>query len=349
MPGWSLSPFARRIFLAAAIATAFVVLLLAFRQAGRVLLMGFGSILLAVFLNGIARVLGRRTPLPYTAAVALVAFGLVLFLAGAGLLAWPSLSGEMDQLSTRIPETLTSLRERLSSSDLGQQVLDRIESGSSGSGGGGLFGNLATQFGSVLGGLANVFFFLVVGLYLALDPGLYRGGLGHLLPLRYRSSLTELLAAEGHALRWWLVGRISSMAIVGVLIYVGLLLIGMPLAFLLAFLAALLSFIPNLGPILAAVPALLVALMEGPQMVLYVLLLYVAAETLESYFITPLIQLRVVSLPPALLLVFQIFMGTLFGVLGIFLAGPLLVVAMVFVQLVYVRGYLGGQVTVLGE
>lgn len=131
------------------------------------------------------------------------------------------------------------------------------------------------------------------------------------------------------------------MAVIGVLTTLGLWLLGVPLALTLGILAALLEFIPNFGPILSAVPAVLLALMESPRLALWVILLYLGIQAAESYLITPLVQRRLASLPPVLVIVSQILGGVLFGFLGFALATPLLAFALVLVKRLYIEDRLG--------
>jgi predicted PurR-regulated permease PerM len=142
------------------------------------------------------------------------------------------------------------------------------------------------------------------------------------------------MAEVRQKLYWWLLGRLLSMAVVGVATGLGLWLLGMPMVLSLALLAALLVFIPNLGPILSAIPALLVSLPEG--MFWSVLALYLLVQAVESNVITPLVDRESVKLPPALLLSAQIIMGLIAGVLGLILAAPLTVLAMVVIKRLYV-------------
>jgi predicted PurR-regulated permease PerM len=151
------------------------------------------------------------------------------------------------------------------------------------------------------------------------------------------------------ALRWWMMGRLASMAAVGLLTALGMWLIGMPAPMALGMLVALLSFVPNIGPIVAALPGLLLALPQGPAMVMGALGVYVVTQIIESNLITPVIEQYVVSVPPGVLIVTQIVMGTLTGVWGMIVATPLLVVVMVLVQQLYVRQLLRKPIEVTGS
>lgn len=212
-----------------------------------------------------------------------------------------------------------------------------------------LLGQLTNVFSTAMGAVANVVIVVMMGFYLALQPSLYANGMVKLLPPKHRQRGHEVTAALGHALRWWLIGRVASMIVVGVLTSLGLMMIDMPLVLALGFIAALLSFIPFVGPILSVIPAILIGLVEGPTTALYVILVYAAVQFLESNFITPMIQQNAVDMPPAALLIAQLMMGALFGLLGLLLATPLAVVAIVLTQMLYLQDVLGDQIEVLGQ
>jgi predicted PurR-regulated permease PerM len=116
------------------------------------------------------------------------------------------------------------------------------------------------------------------------------------------------------------------MAVLGTLVGIGLYLLSVPIALTLGIMTGVLSFIPILGGILAAIPSILVALTQGNDVLLKVVLLYVGAQVLESNLLTPLVQQRAVSLPPVLALMSQLLLGALAGALGLALAVPLAVV-----------------------
>ena len=166
------------------------------------------------------------------------------------------------------------------------------------------------SFASVVAALLIVLF---LGIYFALDYDKYVGGCVRLAPVTRRERLREVLGEVHQTLRWWLLGKVVAMLIVGVLTSVGLVALGVPLAAALGVIAALLTFVPNFGPVISAVPAVLLGFVQSPTTALYVVILYLAIQTVESYLITPLIQQRTVSLPPGLTISAQIGMGILFG------------------------------------
>jgi predicted PurR-regulated permease PerM len=141
----------------------------------------------------------------------------------------------------------------------------------------------------------------------------------------------------GHTLTKWLKGQLFAMLLVAVLTLVGLLIMGVPMALVLALIAGVLNFIPNFGPLIAMIPAVGVGLLQGPTTALMVAGLYILVQVLESNVITPQIQKRLIEIPPALIIISQLFMGVLTGGWGLVLATPLIAIVMVVVQELWVK------------
>lgn len=344
-------PFTRRTLKAVGIVSAVVLGALLLWNAIDIFLLVFAAILVAVFIYSLGSFINEHTPLPYQWAVAVVVLALV-GLVGLGAWLWaPRIISEATLLINALPQTIAHLRQRLSAYPWGQMLLDQIPPVNQIlSARTGMLPRMTTIFSTVLGAFTALVFVLFAGLYLAIDPQLYEKGLVRLVPVSKRDHARHILHVLGYTLRWWLVGRLSSMLIIGVLTTVGLWLLGMPLALVLGVLAGLLEYIPNFGPILAAIPALLIALTQGSQQVLYVLGLYLVVQAIESYVITPLILKHAVSLPPVLTLSVLVLFGVLFGFLGLLLATPLAAVLLVLVQILYVQDTLGDEsVEVLGD
>jgi predicted PurR-regulated permease PerM len=199
-------------------------------------------------------------------------------------------------------------------------------------------GRFALSLGN---GIADTLLVVVGGIYLAAQPNLYRTGLIKLIPARSRGLAATALEESGATLGLWLKGRLISMAVVAGLTAIGLWLIGLPSWLSLALLSGLLEFIPFIGPIIAAVPAILLALAASPQAALWAALLYLIVQQIEGNIVEPLVQQRAVTIPPALLLFALVAAGLLFGIAGIILGAPLTVVLYVFVKHLYVREALG--------
>lgn len=189
----------------------------------------------------------------------------------------------------------------------------------------------------------------VVTIYVALNPDVYRRGILWMIPVEHEAVATQTMSRMCVTLRWWMLGRLASMFAVGLLTSLGMWLIGMPAPLALGAMAGLLSFVPNIGPIVAAVPGLLIAVPAGPWMFLAALGVYVVAQIIESNLITPLVAQYTVTTPPAVLLFAQVIMGVLAGAWGVLIATPLLVVMMVLIQQLYVREYIKKPIKVIGS
>ena len=333
-----------RAFAAAAAGLSLVVVAVIVWAALDLLLLVFAGILVAQLLFGLSDGLRRGTGLPRGWALAAVCVALAGLLTLGGALLAPAIADQARTLAESLPHSLEAARasvratragawlgEAIPASDDLTDMLQRALSGT------GVVRRVTGLFTSALGALASAVLVGFLGLFLAARPRTYTGGLVRLLRPERRGRAREVLSRIGTTLRWWLLGMALSMTLVGTLSALGLWLLGIPLALTLGLIAALLAFIPNFGPVAAVIPAALVALSKSPTSALYVVLLYLAIQTVESYAITPLVQQRALSLPPALLLATQVVVGGLLGALGLALATPMLAVAVVLIQSLYIE------------
>ncbi|HEX8644082.1 MAG TPA: AI-2E family transporter [Allosphingosinicella sp.] len=311
-----------------------------------VLILVFGAVLVAVILSLVAHPLRSRLRLPDWAAL------LVAVLAVAGLLAFAfwlfgaETARQASTLREAIPEAWAVLQRRLEPLGLAEPLRQGIAGAQ---GGGGVLSNVGRFVLSVGGGIADTLLVIVGGIYLAAQPRLYRSGLLKLFPAGSRARMEQALDDCWKALRLWLAGRLVSMVFIGLLTGTGLWLLGIPGALALGIVAFILEFVPFVGPIIAAVPAILLALAHDPVKALWVALLYLAIQQLEGNVIEPIVQQRAVDLPPALLL-FAIVAGAwVFGPPGVIFAAPLTVVLFVLVKRLYVRDALRTETAMPGE
>lgn len=335
--------FARIVSLAATLGALILIVWLAL-AVHDVLLLAMLAGLFAVMLDGGVRALCARVAMPRWSALLLLWLALAMVVTGGSLVLAPRVMADMEAMGERIPEALMQIDKAAESTYWGRRAVDELstlqESGALQQTAQRFFG----FFSSVLGLLTSFLLMVVLGMFMAGQPQVYVTGSLRLLPPGWRARAGDVAEAAGRALRLWLLGRFASMVVVFVLTWTGLLLLGLPLAFLLALIAGVLSFVPTFGPLASAVPAVLVGLSTGPQQALWVALLYLVIQLLESYLITPFIQRRAVRLPPAVLLLFQLVMGVLAGVLGLLLATPILVVLTVLGGMLYVEDTLGEAV-----
>ena len=144
--------------------------------------------------------------------------------------------------------------------------------------------------------------------------------------------MREILGEIYKSVQRWFLGQLAYMAIIGSLFTVAWFAIGIPFALLLGILSGLLTFIPVLGPLISIIPPILLALVDDPIKALWVILLYLAIQAIESHVVHPLVMSQAVSLHPALVIFAIVIMGTLFGFIGILLAIPLVAALYVLVH-----------------
>ena len=302
----------------------------------------FAGILLAAVLDALIRALESYSPLSRTVSAGAVVGAVIALLLALAWFGGSALVGSASDLYDALDRQATALGNAIDSmragdSDLGERSLTGMlsEIGRMWDGAGGLGASSLVQ--STFGALANAFLILFIGIFLALDPSLYKRGLVALFPPDRRTRVDEALHAAGDTLRQWLIGKLASMALIGVLTFAGLAIVGYPFALPLALLAGALAFIPNLGPLLTYVPIALVGFSAGLTTVAMGVAVYAVAQSVESYVFTPLVQRRLVSLPPALILFAQVLGGVLFGLWGVALATPLAAVLRLWVDRLYVH------------
>lgn len=305
-----------------------------------VILLLFAATLIACQLQGAAVYLARHTKLPYGPALGLVVLTIA---AGLGLAFWlrgPGLASEARTIYDQVNIQVANLWQSLGDAEWLQGVVRRVQiylRSMTGHMAGMAAGFVTTTLGSV----GSVLLIVVIAIYLAASPKQYVRGLIALLPQPWRRRGGEIMAQEGHTLRWWFFGQLVDMAAIGVLTGAGLLFLGVKLWFTLGLIAALCNFVPYVGALAGSVPAIVVGLSEGPRTAVYVAILFIAVQTIEGNVIAPMIQRRTVDLPPVITLLSQTVLGTLFGPFGLILATPITAVSLVLVRMLYIETILG--------
>lgn len=341
--------FLGRVLIVAAVAIGFL-LVWTWRH---VFLLAFAAILLAVGVHGLADPIRRLTRLGKSASLALAMLVLFGVIGGVFYLFGAEMSAQASALSNDIPEAWDSLRPKLLASPLGAEIVEMFDRWRSGADVAGSVSRTVLQIGgwtlSLVGAATNVLLVIIAAIFFAVNPGPYRRGLLLLFPNGTREKINQSLDLARRALRRWLLGTLVSMTAIALMVGTGLSVLGVPSFIALALIAGLAQIVPIVGPNLAVVPALLLALSIGFDTALWTALLYLTASQIEANFITPLVQDKAVSIKPAMIL-FSIFaMGALFGPLGVILAVPLAIVVMILVIAFYVNGVVGEQVRAPGE
>lgn len=289
-----------------------------------ILLLLFAATLVALALRSFSTPMARMTRLSEQWALVPT---VLLLLVGGGLISWlfgSLIRAQVAELIARLPEAWEVVRDRFEilhlSDTLMRQAENAVPSGSA----------VLSFVGGVTLNVTNValgvFLVFVGGIYLAAQPQLYRDGLLSLLPAGNRRAWRGKLDLSADALRRFLKAQLLAMVIVGVLTGAGLALIGVPSALALGLFAGLAEFVPMVGPVAAAIPALLLALSVGVEEAGWALLLFILVQQIESNILSPLLQQEIVQVPAAVTLFSVVAFGTVLGPLGVLLATPLTVV-----------------------
>lgn len=342
--------FTRRTVVAVLITVLLVSLALMAWRGVHVLLESFAGVLFAIFLSSLADWLCRRTGIRYGWSLAIVVAALFLLAGGTGWLLANRLSAQVSQLTETLPKSFREIRDYLSQYKWGQHLLEHVPNSAASMAQINSFSQVTGLIAGVSAFLVTVVVILFVGIFGAAEPTLYREGLMHLIPSAHRPRARQALNALAFNLRWWLLGQVFLMVVIGVTTTVCLWAIGIPLALTLGLIAGICEMVPYIGPWLSFIPTALMALLLGPHYLLAVAGLYLGLHILEGYVLLPLVQRRSVHLPPALTLVGQVLLGDLLGLMGLFVAAPLTVCAVVLLQMLYVEDTLGDEgITVPGE
>jgi predicted PurR-regulated permease PerM len=343
--------FAKKIIAALGIFAAFFILAVVLWQGAEVFLLVFAGLLLAIFLSSLSDFLSRHTPLSSNWSLIVVLLTIIGIAALGVWLLSDSMQTQFDDLSNELPSAFERARQQISHYPLGRRVVGQIPSPQEivRQPSNDIFGRVTGFFSQAFSVAVNVLVVLIIGVYLAFNPRLYAAGVVKLVPQSKERRAREILSTMEYTLRRFLLGAVGVMTINGTLTALGLLLLGIPFAIPLAVITALLNFIPNIGPLIAAVPAILIAFSQSPTTALYVALLYLAVQNIDGFVTTPLIQQRAVALPPVLVIAAQLLLAVLFGFLGLLLAVPIVAVVFVAVKMIYVEDILGKHVEVKGE
>jgi predicted PurR-regulated permease PerM len=349
VPGESASLFfARRVLVASLVVTSVALCLLFVWYAADLLMLIFAGVLVSIFLRGLSRFLREKARIGRRLSLGFVTIALLAVIIAAGWLVAGRLSMQMTELRRQIPVAVENVQLYIgqyawaqgainSLPDLNDWLAQRSAT---------VVSRLTGLASTTLGAVINLVVVIIIGVFVASQPELYSRGLKHLVPLQYRERAAEVLRQIDLALWYWIGGRFGLMFINGALTAFGLWLLGVPLALTLGLLAGLLNFIPNFGPWIAAIPAVLLGLLQSPQQALYVALLYLVLQSVDGYILTPLVDRKSVELPPVLTISAQVLFGVVFGFIGIVLASPLTAAAMILVKMLYVEDLLGDR---LGE
>ncbi|WP_017672451.1 AI-2E family transporter [Blastomonas sp. AAP53] len=311
------------------------------------LLLVFAALVLAAVFSSLARRVCRLTGMRRGPALAISVFLLLAIFSGAFTLFGSQIASEFDTIQQSIPPAIDRVEAQLDDMGLGEQARQIVRQGS------GDLSSLASRLGgfamTATNGIANFVLVFVGAIFIASDPQVYRRGLLLLLPKKAEPPVGEALDDASRGLRGWMMGQAVSSIVVALLTGGGLWVLGVPASGGLGIIAGLLDVIPMVGPVIAGIPAVLLAFTVSPTTALWTVGLFLLVQQLQGNFLQPMIQKQAVDVPPAVLLFAVVAAGLIFGFLGVLLSAPLTVVIYVMVQRLYVKTMLGKQIKVAGQ
>ena len=292
------------------------------------LLIIFGGLVFASMLDGGVRLLGRVLPIWRGVRLAIVLLAAIAFVFGVFYLTGVQIAAQAEQLrltlevqGNRVAEWLANMGVMPARSDLAgmaQQALGSV-------------GRLTSAVGSAIGAIGSMVMIFIIGLFVAMEPRLYGRGLEWMIPLHSRRQFAVTLDRMAFTMRRLLAGRLLGMLFEGVLTWICLWFAGVPMALLLGIITGMLAFIPNIGAIVSGVLMVAVGFSAGVDKGMAAIVIYFAVQNFDGYVVIPMVARRTVDMPPALTVGSQILASTLFGILGLALADPM--VAMIKVAL----------------
>jgi predicted PurR-regulated permease PerM len=314
----------------------------AYRTSG-VILAFLLTILLSIILSAPVNYLARRGwPRTWGVIVVIATIGGVVWLLGLALV--PAVETQSREFAEAFPtlldEALVLANQAQSFFGLGTQIGLNPESfsqlgrevltGSTVSTAAGVGLTAATVVS-----LAAVVFISTV--YLVIRPEPWVNGFVSLFPAGWRPRTREVLQALYQTEQRWFLGQLAAMTFIAIFWAISLSLIGVPFALLIGIFSGLISFIPYVGALISVVVPVLLALVSDPFSVVWVIVAFFIIQQIEGNLLQPIVMSRAVDLHPALVVFAILVMGTLFGIVGVFLAVPLVAAVQVLVRELWVQ------------
>lgn len=324
--------YSKKVWIKGGIYALIVVLILLFKATFSVFLLILAGVLIAVFFRGLSSLICRKTKWKEGVCLAIAVIGTLLIVIGLFWLMGAKVQSQITQLSDTLPSTIDNAKAKLSQNPIGKKIVEKASSPQSMKKAQGLAG---TFFKSTFGVFGDIYVVLFLGIFFTVSPDIYKKGIVAVIPKKGQQKGKDVLNKLGENLKKWLKGKMFSMTVVMVLTAIGLAILGVPMWLVLAIIAGILNFIPNFGPLIAMIPAVLVALMQGPTTAAIVAGMYIVIQVVESNFITPMVQQKLVSIQPALIIMAQLLISPLTGGWGLVLATPVMLILMILVQELY--------------
>lgn len=342
----SYSDFTRKVWTTVGVTAFVVIMILLFLKTYNVFLLLLAASLIALFFGTVSSYVKKWTGLKDGISLALT---ILLVVVIAGLFFWlvgAEAQFQYKEMQETVPVMIDNVQTYLNKTELGQKISDYITDIENQKK---VLPFLQDFFKSSFGVFGDLYIVIFLSMFLAVSPFDYINGVVNLVPRKGKAKAKRLFEDLGFNLKKWIKGTIISGFVIFTFISIALLILGVDMWLILAIIAGLSNFIPNFGPIIAMTPAVMVALLTSPTLALLVAGSYILSQTIEGNLITPNIQKKLLNIPPALLISFQVLMGTLAGGWGIVLAVPMLVIVITVVRNLYLDQNMGLEMGETGD
>lgn len=326
--------FVQKVWITGLIFSLIATVLLIFEATFNILILVLAGTLIACFFRGLSSLIRKKTGWKTKATLSISVIGTVLIISGVFWLIGATVSSQASQIEETFPELIEDAQRSLKGSRVGSEVVEQIEEVQNSEK---IPAFLSRFFMTTFGGIGDIYIILLIGIFFTISPHLYKDGLTQLVPPRKRNKAEGVLEHLRSGLTRWLAGKFIAMFGVFFLTAIGLIILDIPMWLTLAILAGILNFVPNFGPLAAMIPAVLIGLAIGPNTALIISILYVGIQLIESSFITPKAQQKLIKIPPALIILSQLFVGAMTGIWGVIFATPLILILIILVQELYVK------------
>jgi predicted PurR-regulated permease PerM len=312
---------------------AFTILALAFLYLVRnVLVILFFAIIIASAITPFANWLEQKR-IPRLLGVLLLYltfFGLIVFFLS---LIVPVISSELSQLTQALPEFISNISGALERAqqtttsryfDFFSEIQNLLDSFSQ-------FLQVSSSSAlnliiNVFGGLLSFFAIIVISFYLSVMKQGVAGFIRSILPTKYEDYIISLWKRAEHKVGRWLQGQLLLALSVGLMVFVGLSLLKIKYALLLGIVAMILEIVPIVGPVISAIPGVILAFAQSPMLGIWVIVFYVVVQQVESHILAPLVLGKTLGLNPVTVIIALLVGGTLAGIIGILLSVPVAVI-----------------------
>jgi predicted PurR-regulated permease PerM len=325
-------PFTKKVWITGGIFALIIVILLLFKTLFSLLLLVFAGVIISAYFYGVAGIFQRYFKWSPKLSIALSVILNILLLVAFFWFIGARIQQQVSQLTDTLPATIQKAKEQISQIPFGDKILQQLNSSGDSKKS---VAAVKSFFSSSFGVLSDLYIVILLAAFFTASPSLYKKGLVKLLPARAKDKGTELIEKISSLLKKWLKGQIIGIFFIAIVTAIGLLIIGMPLVLTLALIAGLMNFIPNFGPLIALIPAVLIALMQGPATALIIFGMYTFIQIFQSAVTQPLVQKKMINIPPALTIIGQVALGALVGFWGVLLATPFVAILMVVIEELY--------------